>query len=156
LEIFLDLSGYTYRSCTNARDALKVAEEFHPDVALVEYRLPDASGASVAERLRRLFPDVVVVMLSEYDSQWITKEIEHAKVHYLLKKPFDPLELEMVLDSSCSRSRGSKAQASSLRLQWKAPLSFESSPPPNWNGFTHGVLGAVDVPLRLKGPLGED
>jgi DNA-binding NtrC family response regulator len=130
LENFLEIGGYTFRSCSTARDALDLAKVLLPDVVIVEYRLPDASGVSVVERLQRICPHVVAAMISEYDFQWIEKEIKQANIGYFLKKPFDPVELETVLCSSCS-----KAQAAMANFQVENTLNLIGTPPPSWNGF---------------------
>lgn len=120
LENFLKRNSYTFTSCCTARDALKVAESFHPDVVIIEYRLPDASGTSLIRQLERVCPDVVAVLISEYDFDSIANEVNQARVHYFLKKPFDPAEFEMALYSSCS-----KAQVAVANLQWKESLDVE-------------------------------
>ena len=54
--------------------ALRACEELDPDVVVLDYRLPDVTGAEVAAELRVRCPDAVVVFLSasagqeEYDA----------------------------------------------------------------------------------------
>lgn len=120
LENFLATSGYTFRSCSTVSDALKFAMEFRPDVVITEYRLPDANGVTLIERLERVCPNVVAVLIAEYDFELIANALKQAKVHYFLKKPFDPVEFEMALYSSCS-----KAQAAVTNLQWEESLNLE-------------------------------
>jgi DNA-binding NarL/FixJ family response regulator len=49
---------------STAREALTVVGERRPDVVLVDYRLPDGDGASVAAEILRRWPETKVVMLS--------------------------------------------------------------------------------------------
>jgi DNA-binding NtrC family response regulator len=130
LENFLEIGGYTFQSCSTARDALDLAKVLRPDVVIVEYRLPDASGVSVVEKLQQIFPHVVAAVISGYDFQWIEKELNQANICYFLKKPFDPVELETVLCSSCS-----KAQAAMANAKVENALSHIGTPSPSWNGF---------------------
>jgi YesN/AraC family two-component response regulator len=112
-----------------AQEALVLAQALRPDVVIVEYRLPDASGVNVVEEVRRICPHVVAAVISEYDFQWIEKDLNRADICYFLKKPLDPVELETVLSSSCSR-----AQAAIDSFQLKNALSLIGNLPPSWNG----------------------
>lgn len=103
LESFLDRAGYTFDSCPTAREALVLAQALHPAVAIVEYHLPDASGSTLLKRLAQVAPDTVVVVISKYDFQAVAHEMARVDVHSYLKKPFDPVELEVALSSACAR-----------------------------------------------------
>jgi DNA-binding NtrC family response regulator len=129
LENFLEIGGYTYQSCSMAQEALVLAQVLRPDVVIVEYRLPDASGVSVVEEVRRICPHVAAAVISEYDFQWVEKDLNRADIGYFLKKPFDPVELETVLSSSCS-----KAQAAMDSFRLENALSLIGNLSPSWNG----------------------
>jgi DNA-binding NarL/FixJ family response regulator len=50
-------------------EAIRVASDQHPDVALVDVQLGDEDGVEVADRLRELLPDTAIILISthEYD-----------------------------------------------------------------------------------------
>ena len=48
------------------QEAVKLVEQFRPDVMLVDMRLEDTDGPSVCERLRAVAPETAVVMLTSY------------------------------------------------------------------------------------------
>jgi DNA-binding response OmpR family regulator len=50
--ILLQYAGFEVRTASNGHDALKVAAEFHPQIALLDVGLPDLDGYEVARRLR--------------------------------------------------------------------------------------------------------
>jgi DNA-binding NarL/FixJ family response regulator len=52
-----------------AAEALSVAHETQPDVVVLDYRLPDADGASVIKSLRDQGCDAAVVVLSSFGDQ---------------------------------------------------------------------------------------
>lgn len=58
----------------DGRSALRSWREHAPDVAVLDFRLPDVDGAEVAAELRALTPDAAIVFLSasagedEYDA----------------------------------------------------------------------------------------
>src|SRR4051795_9197972 len=49
---------------TNGADAMRLAAQIAPDVAVVDYRMPGENGLQLAERLKALKPNVVVIMFS--------------------------------------------------------------------------------------------
>src|SRR5438477_7591995 len=54
---------------TNGPDALRVAQQIEPDVAIVDYRMPAMNGVELAGRLKSMWPQMVVVMFSAMDVQ---------------------------------------------------------------------------------------
>lgn len=51
-QLLLEGHGYTCRIATTGKEALEVAEEFDPDVGILDIGLPDLSGFEVARVLR--------------------------------------------------------------------------------------------------------
>ena len=54
-------------------DALKQISEHHPDVVLLDITMPSMNGLEVAEIIKREFPSVQVLIVSQHDSrgfQW--------------------------------------------------------------------------------------
>ena len=52
---------------TSAADAIRLAAKIEPDVAVVDYRMPEENGLELAARLKGLRPHVTVVMFSAMD-----------------------------------------------------------------------------------------
>ncbi len=48
----------------DAKQAVKLVRERQPDLALLDWELPDQSGASTLAKLRAVRPDLIVVALS--------------------------------------------------------------------------------------------
>jgi len=66
--------------------ALAMVEHLHPEVVLIDIRLPDRSGIDVARQLAATFPEVRVVILSAYDNDdFIFSAFDVGVVGYLLK-----------------------------------------------------------------------
>lgn len=54
-------------------DAIRKTRQYHPDVALLDITMPTMNGLEVAEVLRKEFPSVQVLIVSQHDSrgfQW--------------------------------------------------------------------------------------
>ena len=51
----LGLYGYTARSATTGVAALRIAEEFEPEIGILDIGLPDLSGYEIARTLRQRY-----------------------------------------------------------------------------------------------------
>src|SRR5471030_140171 len=52
----------------NGAEAVELFAREHPDVALVDLRMPKLEGVQVVEQIREKFPDAAVVILTTYDT----------------------------------------------------------------------------------------
>ena len=70
----------------NGKEAVEQAEAHHPDVVLLDIRMPDGDGLSTLEKLRTAVPDSRVVMLSTYDNPtYIARAVALGASDYVLK-----------------------------------------------------------------------
>jgi DNA-binding NarL/FixJ family response regulator len=78
-------------------DAARVAEDQPVDVAIVDFRLPDGTGADAAQRIREHRPEAAVVFLSADESdQAMLAAIEAGASGYLIKSATGPEIAEAV------------------------------------------------------------
>ncbi len=67
-------------------DALALAATLHPDVAIVDMRLPDIDGLTVTRRIRADCLETQVLILSAYDDQdYVVSAMRAGAVGYVLK-----------------------------------------------------------------------
>lgn len=66
LQEFLQGEGYEVAVATDAPMALQRVEEFEPDLALCDIQLPGLDGLELLERLLRLRPETLVLMITAY------------------------------------------------------------------------------------------
>lgn len=70
----------------DGESAVALFRREHPDVALVDLRMPRLDGVQVVEQIRREFPDAVLVMLTTFDSDDdIDRALMAGAKAYLLK-----------------------------------------------------------------------
>ncbi len=66
LELGLTNAGYAVRTASDARSALAVADEFDPEIALLDIGLPDMDGYELGRRLRDSHLALQLVALTGY------------------------------------------------------------------------------------------
>ncbi|HSX18978.1 MAG TPA: response regulator transcription factor [Candidatus Saccharimonadales bacterium] len=64
LEEFLGDSGYSVQSAGTGTAAIKAMEKSQPDLVLLDLGLPDVSGESVFQALRKNYPELPVIILT--------------------------------------------------------------------------------------------
>ena len=70
-----------------AEDALARIPSVRPDVAILDVRLPDASGVEVCREIRSSFPEIACVMLTSYaDDEALFAAIMAGASGYVLKQ----------------------------------------------------------------------
>ncbi|HEX4952004.1 MAG TPA: sigma-54 dependent transcriptional regulator [Thermoanaerobaculia bacterium] len=89
--------GHEVRAVTRAEQALHLAEEWHPALALSELRLPDLPGLELLTRLLRLEPHPTVIMLTSHPSVSTAVEAMRRGAFDYLPKPLDEDRLATLL-----------------------------------------------------------
>ncbi len=75
-------------AASNGREAVRLAERTHPDVALLDYDMPLLSGGEAARRIRERCPDTRIVILSDFpptDLPWIDDWLRKEQVENICK-----------------------------------------------------------------------
>ncbi len=75
----------------HSRDALSIADEFHPDLAIVDIRMPDLDGFELMAQLKARRPGIDVILMTgsvdDLDEKLVRAIQSHA--FYFIQKPFD-------------------------------------------------------------------
>lgn len=67
-------------------EAVALVRETHPDVVLMDIRMPNMNGVIATQQIKREFPDVKVIILTTFDdSDYILNAINNGASGYLLK-----------------------------------------------------------------------
>jgi two-component system response regulator DevR len=90
---------------STAAEALAVCRREHPDVVLLDIRLPDGTGIDVCRSLHSDGSDVRVLFLTSSSEQDVVDEAIRAGAHgYLLKEINTPALLQAIRDVAAGRS----------------------------------------------------
>src|SRR5262249_9033791 len=77
-----DVSG----EAENGREANEEAEELHPDLILLDLSMPVLNGLEAARGLKRVMPEVPIIMYSAYSDSFTEKEARSTGVSALVSK----------------------------------------------------------------------
>ena len=74
-----------------SRDALSVADEFHPELAILDIRMPDLDGFELMARLKARFPALDVILMTGSVDDLDEKLVRaiRSPAFYFIQKPFD-------------------------------------------------------------------
>ena len=70
----------------NGKRAIDEAQELHPDLIVLDLSMPVMNGLDAARALKRLMPEVPIVMFSIYSESFTEKEVRSAGVSALVSK----------------------------------------------------------------------
>ena len=154
----LESRGCDVRAFGSAEDALAAAAQESPELAVVDLKLPGASGLDVVRGLHAVDPTTRIVVLTGYGS--IATALESVRlgaVNYLTK-PVDADQVLAAFDgrdvsaisfpSRCPHSRGSSGSTSSA----SSPTVMATSPRPRGcSAFTDDRCRGSCRSIRLRG-----
>jgi len=89
-------------ACASAEDALTRFIQTRPRVALVDLQLPRMGGLELIPRLRRLLPELEIIVLTQHDDDACLFGALEAGAYGYLIKPASPDELVAALDLVCA------------------------------------------------------
>lgn len=95
-------SGYLVLQAATGEEALRLAHQHRPDLALLDMRMPGMSGLDVAEELRR--DDVPFIFLSAYGETDVVKEAVARGALCYLVKPVDLPQLLPPIEAALGRA----------------------------------------------------
>jgi DNA-binding NtrC family response regulator len=105
LSIFLEQAGYHVDCYSDGRAALDAGEASHPDVLVVDIKMPGISGLEVFSRLKEQSPDIVGIVMTAYSSvETAVTAIRHGASDYLLK-PFQADQLLLAIEKALGNRR---------------------------------------------------
>lgn len=85
----------------DGQEALRAIPTFLPDLIFMDIRLPDGNGLEFTRLIKGLFPDIKIVILTNYDLPEYRDAAFHYKAdHYAPKDIFMPLLVNLILSGA--------------------------------------------------------
>ncbi len=92
-KMLLEAFGYKVAISTSGREGLNLLKSRSFDAVLVDYQMPEMNGAQVAQEIRRLRPEIPILMVSAYNTlpdsvtRWVNAFVAKTEPgHYLANK----------------------------------------------------------------------
>lgn len=120
-------SGYEVIDADNGDDAILLAREHRPDLALLDIRMDGKSGFDVAQYLREVGHTPFVFLSAFSDDQTVAKVRSLGALDYLVK-PLEMAQIVPTIDAAFSRARGMRTatRQPAEQPQARAPEAAES------------------------------
>jgi membrane fusion protein, heavy metal efflux system len=130
LRRMLAKQGYTVVEASSVADALAMARQHRPQLALIDLCLPDGDGVELARQLEQEVGVLPVILMTAYPLRLREKpELVHGFAH-VLTKPFDIDELRQVLEQALASTLSTEKPAASLPREEEIPARAAAKPVP--------------------------
>jgi len=96
--------SYQVRTAVTAAQAVRSVAADRPDAILLDVKLPDAAGVAGLEQLRRVLPDVPIIMLTANTDAAVARETLKRGAYDYITKPFDVDRVRSVLEAALATS----------------------------------------------------
>jgi signal transduction histidine kinase len=87
-------SNYETFSASTVEEGLRIFEQIHPKIVILDLKLPDKSGIEALREIRKIDSSVAVVILTGYSTRLAAEESLRLGAVDYLNKPFDSGDLK--------------------------------------------------------------
>jgi DNA-binding NarL/FixJ family response regulator len=134
----------------NGEQAVALAAQHHPDIALLDITMPCMNGLQAAERILRELPDTRVLILSMHaGEEYVSQALKLGVSGYLLKDAAT-LELQAALEAVSSGATYLSPRITSQLLQSKGLRPAEASAQPALTARQLEVLKLLALGHSIK------
>jgi DNA-binding NarL/FixJ family response regulator len=85
---------------TTGAEALRRVKAFFPDLIFMDIRLPGESGLGLTQKIKAVYPDIIIFILSNYDAPEYRKAAyRYGADHFIAKESFNRMQLEGLVRS---------------------------------------------------------
>ena len=95
--IYLKEKGYEVQKASNGEDALDALESVVPDIVFLDENMPGLTGLETLQEIKRLHPEVPVVMITKSEEEHIMEQAIGEKIADYLIKPVNPSQILLCL-----------------------------------------------------------
>jgi cobalt-zinc-cadmium efflux system membrane fusion protein len=125
----LTRQGRTIVQAACATQALELARQHQPRLALLDLRLPDGDGIELARQLRAQYSDLPLILMTAYPLRLREQPELAEQFTRVLTKPLNLQELRQAVDAALQEEAASAAATPPRRSQRQEAPSVESPTP---------------------------
>ena len=117
--IYLNGKGYEVATASNGEDALDALDNAVPDIVFLDENMPGMTGLETLQEIKRLHPEVPVVMITKSEEEHIMEQAIGEKIADYLIKPVNPSQILLCLKKHIHQQAiVSEQQQQSYRQEW--------------------------------------
>jgi DNA-binding NtrC family response regulator len=98
MQRYLSKLGYEVRIASSTRDAIIAVNNFHPDVVVIDYQLPDGSGLELLRQLKEKNVAAHTIFMTGHGSIQIAVDAMKAGAAEFITKPLVLEELGLTIE----------------------------------------------------------
>ena len=105
MNVFLTQRGFQVRTANTGEDALVMFCESYPDIVLLDISMPGMRGIDVLRRMKAIYADCGVIMLSAYGDDETIQEAMDMGAYCYIQKPMELTELNARIEALCQKQQ---------------------------------------------------
>lgn len=103
--LILAKDGFRTAEAEDGNAGIRRTEELNPDLVLVDLKMPGISGLEVLEKITKIDPNIISVVITGYATVESAVEAMKKGAYDFLPKPFTPEELRIIIRRGLERRR---------------------------------------------------
>ncbi|MDH3197024.1 MAG: sigma-54 dependent transcriptional regulator [Candidatus Krumholzibacteria bacterium] len=124
LEKTLTQEGYEAVTASTGADAIEKTRQVMPDLVLLDLKLPDIDGLEVLRRIKEIFPEIAVIMITAFgDIETAVTAMKHGAYDFV-SKPINLDQLLLVIRKGLESERLNR-EVLQLKRQMDPDLGFD-------------------------------
>jgi diguanylate cyclase (GGDEF)-like protein len=94
----VQLFGYECRTACDAKEAMKILKEANFSIVISDIKMPEIDGISLTKLIKEKYPEIDVMIITGYDTDYSFKDVIKAGASDFVTKPFSIDEIEAKLN----------------------------------------------------------
>jgi two-component system, sensor histidine kinase and response regulator len=99
----LKRAGYVVETYSSGQEGIRQLQQTRPQLLVVDIKMPELDGFQVMEIVRKIDPEVVIVVITGYATIGTAVDAMKAGAYDFLPKPFTPDELRLIINRGHER-----------------------------------------------------
>ncbi|MGD8413341.1 MAG: response regulator, partial [Candidatus Latescibacterota bacterium] len=124
LEKTLTQEGYETVTAKEGAEAVEKARQVMPDLVLLDLKLPDMDGLEVLRRIKEIFPEICIVMITAFGDIETAVSAMKAGAYDFVSKPINLDQLLMVIRKGLESERLNR-EVLQLKRQMDPDVGFD-------------------------------